>query len=280
MTHRDVLFFVILFFIILTIIILVIFYPKYKLWTLKKRIFPYEIEDIILKNNIKYPQFLKDIVGDNMTLNFVLKYKEFNERPDTFSMARKSEVEQMRELVKNIANEQISGDLIEAGVWRGGMGMWMKSLMNYYKINTTLWLFDVYGKFPEATHDNDKHVDPVVRYLFSNPPSIETVKNNFNMFGLLDDKIKFIRGDFKETMPSTSIPKISILRIDGDYYESTIIPLENYYFNIVSGGYVIIDDYNNGKLDCKKATDFFRETHGITNPIVSPNSFGAVYWKI
>ena len=58
------------------------------------------------------------------------------------------------------------------------------------------------------------------------------------------------------------IPQIAILRLDGDWYASTMICLEYLYDRVVSGGFVIIDDY--GCYDgCRKAVDEFRKARGI-----------------
>ncbi|AYV78325.1 MAG: macrocin o-methyltransferase, partial [Edafosvirus sp.] len=86
------------------------------------------------------------------------------------------------------------------------------------------------------------------------------------------------KGLFQNTVPITVIPKIAILRLDGDYYESTMVVLEAYYFNITKGGYIIVDDYNNDFLACKQAVDDFRKKHNITNVIQQSN--GAIYWQV
>ena len=107
-------------------------------------------------------------------------------------------------------------------------------------------------------------------------------KENFLKYNLLDDNIVFLKGFFSETMPTAPIKKLSILRLDGDMYESTIVVLRNLYSKLAVGGYVIFDDYGMIK-GCNDAVNDFRKEKSITEPLqiigyVNGNPLGA-YWK-
>ena len=67
----------------------------------------------------------------------------------------------------------------------------------------------------------------------------------FDKLNLPKDKITLVKGWFQDTAPANKdkVGQIAILRLDGDWYESTKIPLENFYQNVSSGGCIIIDDY-------------------------------------
>ena len=95
--------------------------------------------------------------------------------------------------------------------------------------------------------------------------SLEQVSENFKKFGLLDDNVVFVKGWFKDTMPNLDIKKISILRLDGDMYESTIQVLDALYHKLSVGGYCIIDDYYHPR--CASAVHDFRKKHNISSPI-------------
>jgi predicted O-methyltransferase YrrM len=73
--------------------------------------------------------------------------------------------------------------------------------------------------------------------------SREDVERNFAKYGLLDDRVVFLQGWFKDTLPSAPIGKIALLRLDGDMYESTMDALQNLYPKLSPGGYCIIDDF-------------------------------------
>jgi O-methyltransferase len=74
--------------------------------------------------------------------------------------------------------------------------------------------------------------------------SLDEVKNNFRKYSLLDDKVVFLEGWFKNTLPTAPIEKLSVLRLDGDVYGSTLEALLNLYPRLSMGGFCIIDDYN------------------------------------
>ncbi len=106
--------------------------------------------------------------------------------------------------------------------------------------------------------------------------SLDEVKGNFGRYGLLDDRVLFLKGFFKDTLPSASISKLSVLRVDADLYESTRDVLENLYPKLSVGGYAVFDDYRN-LPECKRAVDEYRQVHGISEPIVEIDT-RAVYW--
>ena len=107
--------------------------------------------------------------------------------------------------------------------------------------------------------------------------SLETVKNNFRRYGLLDDQVKFLKGWFKDTLPIAPIEKLAVLRLDGDLYESTMDALVNLYPRLSPGGYIIVDDYG-AIYQCKKAVSDYRKKHNITEPIIKIDWAG-VYWQ-
>src|SRR5208282_2916526 len=93
----------------------------------------------------------------------------------------------------------------------------------------------------------------------------------------LDDRVVFLKGWFKDTLPSAPIEQLAILRLDGDMYESTMEALTALYDKVSAGGFVIVDDY--GCIEgCRKAVHDFRDARGIGNPIVDIDGWG-VYWR-
>ena len=107
--------------------------------------------------------------------------------------------------------------------------------------------------------------------------SLETVRANFEKFGLLTDFVKFLPGWFSDTLPKAPIREISILRLDGDYYDSTMDALDHLYHRVSRGGFVIIDDY--GAVDgCKRAVQEFRSKFEIEEPLQKID-WGGVYWR-
>lgn len=95
---------------------------------------------------------------------------------------------------------------------------------------------------------------------------------------MLDDQVRFIPGWFKDTLADAPVEQISVLRLDGDLYESTIQALDALYPRLSSGGYCIIDDYHALKA-CEQAVADYREKHGISAKIEEIDGTGVLWRK-
>ncbi|MGE5947053.1 MAG: TylF/MycF/NovP-related O-methyltransferase, partial [Betaproteobacteria bacterium] len=107
---------------------------------------------------------------------------------------------------------------------------------------------------------------------------LEEVQENFRRYGLLDEQVRFLKGWFRDTLPSAPVTRLAVLRLDGDLYESTIDALTHLYPRLEKGGYAIIDDYGSVEA-CKQATDDYRAAHDIEEPIIAIDSSGAMWRK-
>lgn len=181
--------------------------------------------------------------------------------------------------IHSIINNNIPGDFIETGVWRGGATILMRALLKEMKItDRRVWLADSFKGLPKpnpqlytADKNNKLHTFKILT------ASVTEVKNNFKKYDLLDEQVVFLEGWFKDTLPNAPINKLALLRLDGDLYESTILALENLYPKLSIGGYTIVDDYNAFQY-CKQAVTDYRNKHSITNTIIEIDK-EAVYWQ-
>ena len=105
------------------------------------------------------------------------------------------------------------------------------------------------------------------------------MKENFERYGLLDDRVHFLKGWFKDTLPLAPIEKLAILRVDADMYGSTMEALQSLYSKLSPGGYVILDDYG-AVPGCKKAVEDFRSENGITEQIKKIDWTGVCWQKL
>ena len=109
---------------------------------------------------------------------------------------------------------------------------------------------------------------------------IDNVYNTFNRLNLNMDNVTLIKGFFQDTLQVqeniANIGKIAILRLDGDWYESTKICLDKLYDNVIEGGIIIIDDYGHF-IGAKKATDEFRDKYNIKSPLIQTD-YTEYYW--
>jgi O-methyltransferase len=181
--------------------------------------------------------------------------------------------------IRDVLRQHVPGDVIEAGAWRGGATIFMRAVLKTYGGNERkVWVADSFEGLPKpdsAAYPADAGSD------FSNIPelavSLDEVKHNFARYGLLDDQVRFLKGWFKDTLPTAPIDHLAVLRVDGDLYESTMEALRYLYPKVSAGGYVIDDDY--GALSiAKKAVDDFRAANGITAELKQIDWTG-VYWQ-
>jgi hypothetical protein len=155
----------------------------------------------------------------------------------------------------------------------------MRAILKAHGItNRIVWLADSFEGLPEPDprFPQDRG-DKLSTFKDVLGVSLETVKANFERYGLLDDQVRFLKGWFKDTLPVSPIERLAVLRLDGDMYASTMDSLVNLYDKVSAGGYVIVDDYGQIKA-CKQAVDDFRRERGISDPICQVDRSG-VYWR-
>jgi O-methyltransferase len=188
-------------------------------------------------------------------------------------------LDNLQQAITDVLKQKVPGDLIECGAWRGGATIFMRAVLQTYGDNErNVWVADSFQGLPKP--DEQKFPDDKGINLNESPElavSIEQVKANFRRYGVLDDRVKFLAGWFKDTLPEAPIEKLSVLRVDGDLYESTWEALEALYPKLSVGGYCIVDDYGAFKA-CKKAVEDFRSRNNITAELKKIDWTG-VYWR-
>ncbi|VEP17549.1 Demethyldecarbamoylnovobiocin O-methyltransferase [Hyella patelloides LEGE 07179] len=185
----------------------------------------------------------------------------------------------LQKCVEDVLENDIPGDFLEAGVWRGGACIFMRAILQAYGIkDRQIWVADSFQGVPAP---NAKKYPQDAGWWFHLIDEVavplKQVKANFSRYGLLDEQVKFIKGWFSDTLPSAPVEQLAVIRADGDLYESTMDILTNLYPKLSVGGYVIIDDY--GIVDaCQKAVDDFRQANGIEDELISTDGYEH-YWK-
>jgi O-methyltransferase len=198
---------------------------------------------------------------------------------DAETMIGLRRLDNIQECIVDVLRREVPGDLIETGVWRGGATIFMRGVLKAYgDDDRTVWVADSFSGLPrpyEAAYPADRgHKYWRSRFL---AVSMDEVKANFERYGLLDDRVRFLPGWVRDSLPTAPIERLSVLRLDGDMYESTIVALEALYPKLSAGGYVIVDDW--GPFPgCRAAVEDFRRENGITDEIREID-WSAVYWR-
>ena len=182
--------------------------------------------------------------------------------------------------IEDILERGVPGDLIETGVWRGGATVFMRAVLKAHKvIDRCVWVADSFAglpfpngeKYPCDAKDSHHTFKELV-------VSLEEVRSNFDRYGLLDEQVHFLKGWFRDTLPSAPIERLAILRLDGDMYESTMDALTHLYPRVSLGGCVIVDDF--GAIpSCRQAVMDYRQSHGITGQIHEIDWTGVYWWR-
>jgi lipopolysaccharide biosynthesis glycosyltransferase len=170
---------------------------------------------------------------------------------------------------------------VECGVAKGGSLAMMKYVSGF---NNTIFGFDSFEGMPNITEEDlDIKSCPLTDFgkIGDNlSEGIENVYHTFNYLNLDMNNVFLIKGFFQETLNIEqnidNIGKIAILRLDGDWYESTKICLEKLYNKVIDGGVIIIDDYGHF-IEAKKATDEFRRKNQIISPLIQTD-YTEFYW--
>jgi hypothetical protein len=175
----------------------------------------------------------------------------------------------------------IPGDLVETGVWRGGTAIYLRAILAALgDEHRQVWACDSFEGLPEADAERYPVDVPLQLHVHRElAVGVELVRAAFARYGLLDERVRFVQGWFRDTLPQVAaeIGPIAVLRLDGDMYESTIDALTHLEPLVSPGGFVIVDDYG-GIEACRQAVHDHRERRGITAPI-SPVDWTAVWWR-
>jgi len=158
--------------------------------------------------------------------------------------------------VRYVAINEIAGDVVECGVWRGGSMMLVaKALLQLKQRQRNLYLYDTYAgmtapsakdgtqfqkESPEELFKESRKEGGIVDWCYA---SLEEVRKNMFSTGYPEEKMQFIKGPVEQTIPAHIPERIALLRLDTDFYESSKHEMVHLFPRLVSGGVLILDDY-------------------------------------
>jgi len=170
------------------------------------------------------------------------------------------------EKLKNIFMKYASsnGSFVECGVAMGGC----LALMKYVADQKKIFGFDSFEGMPNQTIEDGGVGNKYIGYKCSGDNGEKSVSETFDIMNLSMQNILLIKGWFNETLSKNKhlVGDISVLRVDGDWYESVKCCLDVLYSSVIIGGTIIIDDYDTFP-GCKKAVNEFRTNNKITSKI-------------
>lgn len=211
------------------------------------------------------------------------------------SMQTEARLANVRHLLVDAAHRGLSGNFLEAGVWRGGGSLYARMIQTYFtNPHSHVFVCDSFEGLPPARDERHAWENYYAKWRYLSVP-LDKVQGIFKRYGLDDPQhVHFFQGFFNESMPRVraellrSGQKLSVLRLDGDMYESTIDILYQLYDLVEVGGWIIIDDWNWNEKNLKRplfgalpASLDFRRLHGIEDSehgMIDIDGVGA-FWR-
>jgi hypothetical protein len=200
------------------------------------------------------------------------EFREIYDRSATCTMTTPLEMYNLYIATRYIVEADIAGDVVECGVWKGGSAMVSAStLLTLGDTSRSLYLYDTYEGMPESSEMDITYHGQSAEELRTrlhddedswNFAPVEEVRANLLATGYPEDRLNLVVGKVEETIPATVPERISILRLDTDFYESTRHELHHLFPRLARGGVLIVDDYDFWK-GAKQATDEYFAEAGI-----------------
>jgi O-methyltransferase len=208
----------------------------------------------------------KRLVVEGLPADFDKSTVDTYNKVKQYTMTTPERIASLCNAVNYLVTNNIQGDFVECGVWRGGSTMAaVDTLIKAGDKSREIYLYDTYEGMSEPTeHDkvftgtgadelmnSSDRDDPTSVWCYS---ALEEVQNNVGSLKYPSEKLHFVKGKVEDSIPATIPSKIALLRLDTDWYESTAHELKYLYPLLVPGGVIIIDDYGHWE-GARKAVD-------------------------
>jgi O-methyltransferase len=182
------------------------------------------------------PQSLLDLAYDIRYFGFPEPFKTV--RPH--SLLSNINLFFLQELAQRLEREEVSGDFVECGVYRGGSA----GVLGYEAIRSQfkrkLWLYDSFAGMPETIEKDDDYSRTLEGTCVGSESQTRRIMRRLS---IPDEQYTIVVGLFEDTLPKAEKPKIALLHIDCDFYNPVKLSLEIFYELVQPGGYVVLNDY-------------------------------------
>lgn len=195
------------------------------------------------------------------------------QRVSPFTMVPPVRLVTLASAVEHIVQHNVPGAILECGTWKGGCMMAVAlTLQRLGAADRELVLSDLFGGgWPLPTEHDVHHGKSALEDALAarkagipNPPSmmysLDEVRANVETTGYPKDRVRYVPGDVMETMPGQAPEQIALLRLDTDFYESTLHELRTLYPRLSPNGILIIDDYGDWAGSRRAVEEFLKET--------------------
>jgi len=192
-------------------------------------------------------------------------------------------LDHLEQCLDSVREDQIAGDLVECGTGRGGGGIFLRGYSATWEMNNRrVWIADTFRASPTIPRNLDDTGQEAIELLGGGPglpnlrADLNTVREGFKRFDLFDNRLRFLQGDYADTLVDAPVTSIALLRLGDDLDDQTGDILDALYDRVSPGGYIVIEDYLSPAA--RKSIEAFRAKRGIDEPIEQIDWSGA-FWR-
>jgi hypothetical protein len=188
-----------------------------------------------------------------------------------YTMTTPHAVVVLAEAVRYLVGSSVRGAMVECGVWRGGSMLTIaRTLLELERSDVDLYLFDTFEGMSAPTERDVLWTGRPAAELLAEGgeesiirarASLGDVQRTMSSVAYPAERIHYVEGKVEETIPDRAPDEIALLRLDTDWYESTLHELTHLYPRLAPGGVLVIDDYGWWR-GAGEATDEYFTSHG------------------
>lgn len=212
-------------------------------------------------NNYEYIKKLSPIKSDVVLEKDFLEISEKIEKIYKTTTIDETDYS-LYQTVKNALNLKLTGSIVECGVYQGKKISFILETLNKLKINNIdIYIIDTFEGMTEPSYKDIHLVTKQVMKKHELSSDLKTVKDNIYQTNYPRSKLHFIKMDVRNenNLRNSVKGNIALLRLDTDFYDSTLAILNSLYFKVVKNGFIIHDDYGHWKghyLACNEFHNF------------------------
>lgn len=196
-------------------------------------------------------------------------HKNIYSKVCNYTMTSPERIYSLIEAIKYVEKNNIEGDIVECGVWKGGSMMAVAETLHFLNSGEReLYLYDTFEGMSAPTEKDKTFNGEKAETLLNKDTdkannltwaygALETVKEGMKSTLYPQEKIKYIKGKVEDTIPAILPKKIALLRLDTDWYESTRHELIHLFPLLNKDGVLILDDYGHWQGARKAVDEYF-----------------------
>lgn len=197
-------------------------------------------------------------------------FKMIYDKCKKYTMTSKERMYALYKSVEYIVKNNIPGNFVECGVWKGGSSMLIaQTLIAFNSLNRKIYLYDTFEGMSQPTEFDNINANKKINVVDSWEnqqkedynewcyASLKEVKKNMSLTKYPKNNVNFIKGKVEDTIPDKIPSKIALLRLDTDWYESTKHELNHLFPLLSNKGVLIIDDYGFWSGSKKAVDEYF-----------------------